>query len=504
VLYLPKALKESTVNKFKTAAIWAVLVVAAFFLVWQQSGPAEEKMPFSRLLADLENQHIAALEVYGYEITVTDIQGNRYATTGVLDPSLLEKISEQAVPVTYGGGGLSSWLVFLLPVVLLLAFLVYFVRKSRGNNTGNILSLRKSPHRELSSTESLVTFSQVGGCEEAKEALGDVIDFLKAPQRWRQAGVRLPRGILLEGPPGCGKTLLARAVAGETNAKFFLVSGSEFVEMFVGVGAARVRDLFETAIKKAPSVIFIDEIDALGRRRGSGIGSSHDEREQTLNQLLVCLDGFKPNDQVVVLAATNRPDVLDSALVRPGRIDRRIRVPELSEDARFDVLKIQTYGKPLDGVDLREIARMTVGYSGARLENLCNEAALLAVRRSKHEVARPIRVTQDDFLVALRPGATQDQRFNKLDSLMIESASQLAEPTGVARVRIRLLDSSPVEGEVVWADATFLKIRRGGGEPDLIVAKRQIQQLEVLDGTDSAILDDLQIDKWAVRPPATV
>ena len=458
-------------------------------------------MPFSRLIADIDNEHVAGIEVYGHEITVTDIQGTQYSTSGILDPSLMEKLSEQAVPVTYGTGGLSSWLVFLVPIVLLVGFLVYFVRKSRAN-AGNILSLRRSPHRELSPSESLVTFSQVGGCEEAKEALGDVIDFLKAPKRWQQAGVRLPRGILLEGPPGCGKTLLARAVAGETNAKFFLVSGSEFVEMFVGVGAARVRDLFETAIKKSPSVIFIDEIDALGRRRGSGIGSSHDEREQTLNQLLVCLDGFKANDQVVVLAATNRPDVLDPALVRPGRIDRRIRVPELSETARLDVLKIQTHGKPLDGVDLRDVAQIAAGYTGARLENLCNEAALLAVRRSKHEAVGAVRITQEDFLRAMRSGVTQDQRFNKLDSLMIESATQLAEPTGTARVRIRLLESASVEGDIVWADATFLKVRRSG-EADLIVAKRQIQQLEVLDGTDSALLEELQIDKWAMRPSAT-
>lgn len=489
-------------NRFKTAAVWLGLVLAAVFLVWQQSGQPKETMPFSRFTVDLDDQHVAAVEVRGYEITVTDIQGMRYTTSGVLDPALLEKLADQGVPVTYGSGGLSSWIVFLIPVVLLLAFLVYFAKKSRAN-PGNILSLRKSPHREISPSESRVTFADVGGCDEAKEVLGDVIDFLKAPARWQQAGVRLPRGILLEGPPGCGKTLLARAVAGETQAKFFLISGSEFVEMFVGVGAARVRDLFETAIKKAPSVVFIDEIDALGRRRGSGIGSSHDEREQTLNQLLVCLDGFKPNDQVVVLAATNRPDVLDFALVRPGRIDRRIRVPELSDPARLDVLRIQTRGKPLDGINLEEIARVTAGYSGARLENLCNEAALLAVRRSKHEPGRPIRITQDDFLRAMRSGTAQDQRFNKLDSLMIESAAQLAEPTGRARVRIRLLDASPLDGDVVWADATFVKIRPGGGEPDLIVAKRQIQQLQVLEGTDSAVLEDLQIDNWAMRPSTT-
>jgi cell division protease FtsH len=395
---------------------------------------------------------------------------------------------------------ISGWITFLVPVVLLLAFLVYFMRKSRAN-TGNILSLRKSPHREVSADESGVTFAHVGGCEDAKQSLSDVIDFLKEPQRWMQSGVRLPRGILLEGPPGCGKTLLARAVAGETSAKFFLVSGSEFVEMFVGVGAARVRDLFETAIKKAPSVIFIDEIDALGRRRGSGIGSSHDEREQTLNQLLVCLDGFKSNDRVVVLAATNRPDVLDPALVRPGRIDRRIRVPELNESARAAVLGIQTRNKPLEGVDLDEIARMTAGFNGARLENLCNEAGVLAVRRSRNQGSMPVRITREDFIQAISPTDAHDRRFNKLDSLMIESATQLAEPTGIARVRIRLSDSV-IEGDIVWADASFLKIRRNG-ESDLIVAKRQVQQLEVLDGTDSALVEELQLDQWAMRPSAT-
>jgi ATP-dependent metalloprotease FtsH len=392
--------------------------------------------------------------------------------------------------------------VFLIPVALLLGFLIYFLRKSRGNAT-NILSLRRSPHREISAADSRVTFADVGGCEEAKESLGDVVDFLKAPQRWVHSGARLPRGILLEGPPGCGKTLLARAVAGETSAKFFLVSGSEFVEMFVGVGAARVRDLFETAIKKAPSVIFIDELDALGRRRGSGIGSSHDEREQTLNQLLVCLDGFKQNDQVVVLAATNRPDVLDAALVRPGRIDRRIRVPELNESARLEVLRIQTRGKPIGGIDLQEIAHRTAGFNGARLESLCNEAALLAVRRSRETNTSAVLITQEDFLRALRPGMSQDQRFNKLDSLLIESATQLAEPTGTARVRLRLLDAPPVEGEVVWADASFLKIRSSDGEPDVVVAKCQIQQMEVLDGTDLVALEELQMDLWAARPSAT-
>ena len=398
----------------------------------------------------------------------------------------------------------STWITFLIPIALVLAFLLYFVRKARGGNVGNIMSLRRSPHRDISAAESRVTFADVGGCEEAKEALGDVIDFLKSPDKWLKAGARLPRGILLEGPPGCGKTLLARAVAGETNAKFLLVAGSDFVEMFVGVGAARVRDLFETAVKKAPAVIFIDELDAVGRRRGSGIGGSHDEREQTLNQLLVCLDGFKPNDRVVVLAATNRPDVLDAAFVRPGRIDRRLRVPELNEQTRLDVLKIHARGKPLEHVDLQQMARMTGGFNGARLENLTNEAALRALRRARMTGDNTVRITQDDFVNALQPALAEDQRFNKLDSILIESASQLAEPTGTARVRVRLSDAPAVEGEVVWADASFLKIRRNHGEADVIVPKRQVQQLEVLDGTDAATLEDLQIDRWAVRSSETV
>ena len=491
-------------NKIRTAGVWVLLVVIVFYLAWrQQSQEPNLTMTFAEFVADVQNENVAEVQVHGTGLVVTNLQGTRYTTTGSLDEALMEQLIEQAVPVTYHAeSNLTSWIVFLIPLVLLLGFLLYFVQKSRVSAT-NILSLRKSTHREISSAESRVTFADVGGCEEAKKQLGDVVDFLKSPNRWLQSGVRLPRGILLEGPPGCGKTLLARAVAGETNAKFFLVAGSEFVEMFVGVGAARVRDLFETAIKKAPSVIFIDEIDALGRRRGSGIGSSHDEREQTLNQLLVCLDGFKHNDQVIVLSATNRPDVLDAALVRPGRIDRRIRVPELNEAARAQVLRIQTRSKPIEGVDLDEIARLATGFNGARLESICNEAALLAVRRAKQENSPAVRITRDDFLRVIQSSLTHDQRFSKVDTVLIESATQLAEPTGVAHVRLQVLDGAPVEGDVVWADASFVKIRNRKGDPDVLVAKRHIQQVEVLEGTDPAALDELQLDQWAMKPSAT-
>jgi len=495
------------VKKFRTMAIWLVLLVAVVFLVWLQNRDVKVTRPFSDFVTDVANDNVESVEITGNELTITDVQGTRYSTSGAITGELMEKLAEQDVPLRYGSDSgsssriLLSWIIFLFPVVLLLAFLLYFLRKSKAGSA-NIMSMRRSLHREISAADGRVTFADVGGCEEAKEALGDVIDFLKTPSRWLNAGVRLPRGILLEGPPGCGKTLLARAVAGETNAKFFLVSGSEFVEMFVGVGAARVRDLFETATKKAPSVVFIDEIDALGRRRGSGIGTSHDEREQTLNQLLVCLDGFRRSDQVVVLAATNRPDILDAALVRPGRIDRRIRVPELSEAARMQVLKIHTRDKRMHEADLQEIARMAEGFNGARLENLCNEAALLAVRRSKREASNSVAITQGDFIEAMQPGNNLDQRFNRLDSLLIESATQLAEPTGTARVRLHLSDAPAVEGDVVWADAVFVKIRTSDGEP-IVITKRQIRQIEVLAGTEPASRDEVQMDKWATTRSET-
>ncbi|HSG71445.1 MAG TPA: AAA family ATPase, partial [Planctomycetaceae bacterium] len=346
-----------------------------------------------------------------------------------------------------------------------------------------------------------VTFDDVGGCAEAKEELGDVIDFLRNPERWRKAGVRLPRGILLEGPPGCGKTLLARAVAGEASAKFFLASASEFVEMFVGVGAARVRDMFEQALKEAPAIVFIDELDAVGRRRGSGIGAANDEREQTLNQLLVCLDGFEPNDQVVVLAATNRADILDKALVRPGRFDRRLAIPMPSHEDRIGILKIHCEPIPLSpDVSLDALARKTEGLNGAQIENLVNEAAMLAVRRARYENQDHTEILMRDFDTVLTKKKEAGLLFDQLDSVLIESVTQLAEPTGRAVVRIRLIDGTEMEGEVAWMDAAMVKLKSSSGG-DLIVAKNQIAKIEALEGTEQARLDDLKPDTWLSRSP---
>jgi cell division protease FtsH len=394
------------------------------------------------------------------------------------------------------------WFVYPLVIaVVVVVVLVFFARRMKGNAT-DILSLGKSRARLVGEDTNKITFQDIGGCEEAKQLLGDVIDYLKNPQRWAQSGARLPRGILLEGPPGCGKTLLARAVAGETQAKFYMVSASEFVEMFVGVGAARVRDMFDTAAKQPPAIVFIDELDAVGRRRGSGVGTGHDEREQTLNQLLVCLDGFSDHKAVVVLAATNRADILDQALLRPGRFDRRIRVPALSRDDRLQVLQVHLRNKPLaEDVSLGDLADRTEGCNGADLENLANEAALLAVRRARQENGSAPMLHMDDFSRALEASQSRSRTFNKLDAVLIESNTQLAEPTGRAVVRVTMVDDVIFEGEVVWADASFVKIRNLADSSDSILAKSRIQKIESLTGTEAADRADVKTDAWAGRLP---
>ena len=284
------------------------------------------------------------------------------------------------------GGNWLTWLANGLPMLLLLGLWIFFMRQmqSGGNKA---LSFGKSRARLLSSQQKKVTFKDVAGVEEAKEELQEIIEFLREPQKFQKLGGRIPKGVLLVGPPGTGKTLLARAIAGEANVPFFSISGSDFVEMFVGVGASRVRDLFEQGKKNAPCIIFIDEIDAVGRHRGAGLGGGHDEREQTLNQLLVEMDGFESNEGVILIAATNRPDVLDPALLRPGRFDRRVVVPRPDVGGREAILKVHTKKIPLaEDVDISVLARGSPGFSGADLANLVNEAALLAARQNRKTV----------------------------------------------------------------------------------------------------------------------
>ncbi|MBV9791491.1 MAG: ATP-dependent zinc metalloprotease FtsH [Chloroflexi bacterium] len=284
-------------------------------------------------------------------------------------------------------GGILSAFTVVLPMLLLIGFFVFFMRQAQGSNN-QALSFGKSRARMFTGDKPTVTFADVAGQEEAKQDLTEVVEFLKFPDKFAQLGARIPRGVLMVGPPGTGKTLLSRAVAGEAGVPFFSISGSEFVEMFVGVGASRVRDLFDQAKRNAPCIIFIDEIDAVGRQRGAGLGGSHDEREQTLNQILVEMDGFDTNTNVIVIAATNRPDVLDPALVRPGRFDRQVILDAPDIRGRLDILKVHTKGKPLnEDVNMEAIAKVTPGASGADLANIVNEAAILAARRGKKRIS---------------------------------------------------------------------------------------------------------------------
>ncbi len=294
------------------------------------------------------------------------------------------KVDNKPAPAL--GGILATMLTFLVPALIMIGFFIFFMRQAQGSNN-QAMSFGKSKARMFTGDKPTVTFADVAGQEEAKQDLTEVVEFLKFPEKFAQLGARIPRGVLMVGPPGTGKTLLSRAVAGEAGVPFFSISGSEFVEMFVGVGASRVRDLFDQAKRNAPCIVFIDEVDAVGRQRGAGLGGSHDEREQTLNQILVEMDGFDTNTNVIVIAATNRPDVLDPALVRPGRFDRQVVLDAPDLRGRIEVLKVHTKGKPLsEDVNLEAIAKLTPGSSGADLANIVNEAAILAARRSKKRI----------------------------------------------------------------------------------------------------------------------
>ena len=401
-----------------------------------------------------------------------------------------------ALRTTMGGDAVIDSLGALLaPLLLLLGLLVALVwwLKRRQGQAGGILQLRKSPARTLEPVSHL-TFSDVGGLDEVKSRLQDVIDVLKEPERWTRAGVRPPRGVLLEGPPGCGKTLLARAVAGEAGVPVFVISATDLVEMFVGVGAARVRDTFEKARKQAPAVLFIDELDAVGRRRGTGMqGMAHDEREQTLNQLLVSLDGAEQAagdaSRLVVIAATNRADILDKALLRPGRFDIRLEVPTPDPAGREAVLAVHAKRLRLDpGVRLPAVAARAEGLTGAELELAINEAALRAARRDIRGEGTPL-VTPEDLDQGLRAARRAVDDFDAVDALMVESGSQLSRPRGGIRARLHLEGGEPVEGRLLWADPLWIKIADADGER--LVPKSRLLSLESLAGTDAVDPDVL-------------
>ena len=379
----------------KNLMMWGVIVllVVGLFQLFQNPKKVvvSEKVPFSNFLENVEEGRVVQVEIVGNQIEGVLSDGTTFNTYAPNDPNLVERLTAKGVNITASPieekmpsllGVLLSW----FPMLLLIGVWIFFMRQMQGGK-GGAMGFGRSKAKLLSEARGKVTFNDVAGIDEAKEEVEEIVEFLKDPRKFRRLGGKIPRGALLIGPPGTGKTLLARAIAGEANVPFFTISGSDFVEMFVGVGASRVRDMMEQGKKNAPCIIFIDEIDAVGRSRGAGLGGGNDEREQTLNQLLVEMDGFDTNEGVIIIAATNRPDVLDPALLRPGRFDRQVVVANPDIVGREAILKVHikkiTIGPD---VKLRTIARGTPGFSGADLANLCNESALLAARKNKRIV----------------------------------------------------------------------------------------------------------------------
>ena len=378
---------------FKNLAMWAVIVFLTIglynmFKNPQSSISQKNNIIFSEFLSEVENGRVVQVEIQGNNINGIMSNGQKFSTYSPNDPNLIEKLSDKGVSISAAPldekmpslfGVLLSW----FPMLLLIAVWIFFMRQMQGGK-GGAMGFGRSKAKLMSDARKKVTFDDVAGIDEAKEEVQEIVEFLKSPKKFMRVGGKIPRGALLVGLPGTGKTLLARAIAGESGVPFFTISGSDFVEMFVGVGAARVRDMFEQGKKNAPCIIFIDELDAVGRSRGAGLGGGNDEREQTLNQILVEMDGFETNDGVIILASTNRPDVLDPALLRPGRFDRQVVVPLPDILGREKILKIHSKKVSMaPDVKLKTIAKGTPGFSGADLANLVNEAALLAARNNK-------------------------------------------------------------------------------------------------------------------------
>src|SRR5512134_232148 len=425
--------------------LW-ILVGIVLIGLFSQARPPVDRSPdsqiaYSDFLASVDQGQIKSVNIRGQEILGTMQDGHAFRTfapegADIVSPLIAKNVRIQASPPPQPSF-LMSLLISSFPVLLLIGVWIYFMRRMQGG-PGGVLGFGKSRARLMQQDQRRVTFADVAGIDEAKQELEEIVEFLKDPQKFQRLGGKIPKGCLLVGPPGTGKTLLARAIAGEANVPFFTISGSDFVEMFVGVGASRVRDMFEQGKKNAPCIIFIDEIDAVGRHRGTGLGGGHDEREQTLNQLLVEMDGFEANEGIILIAATNRPDVLDPALLRPGRFDRQIVVPNPDLGGREKILRVHTRNVPVaQGVDLKTIARGTPGFSGADLANLVNEAALLAARRGKRVVTtREFEDAKDKVMMGAE----------RRSLVMSESEKQLTawHEAGHAIVALNVPESDPV------------------------------------------------------------
>jgi cell division protease FtsH len=376
----------------KNIALWALIVIMAVMLykMFEQQHQTEKELGYSDFLTMVENNQVSGVVIQGEQLFVTSIGNERFRVYAPQDGELIRTLRDKGVSIKAKPLDDTPWFVSVLvswfPMILLIGVWIFFMRQMQSGG-GKALSFGKSSARMLSDQTEKITFNDVAGVDEAKEEVVEIVDFLKDPKKYTRLGGRIPKGVLMVGAPGTGKTLLARAIAGEAGVPFFSISGSDFVEMFVGVGAARVRDLFVQGKKNAPCIIFIDEIDAVGRHRGAGLGGGHDEREQTLNQLLVEMDGFESNEGVILIASTNRPDVLDPALLRPGRFDRQVVVPMPDIKGRKEIINVYLKKIPTGpDVDPDVLAKGTPGFSGADLENMVNEAALIAAKKNKERV----------------------------------------------------------------------------------------------------------------------
>ncbi|NDJ54875.1 MAG: ATP-dependent zinc metalloprotease FtsH [Chloroflexi bacterium] len=390
-------------NRYRYILVYILIVVAVIAVVAQVLNPGPtESWTMTELADAIQQGNVESIVVNDndvMDVTLSDESTRRVIKEpgGLVTEQLssLGVTTQELAAVQWSNERTANWqsfstlLIVILPTLILVGVIIFMMRQAQGSNN-QAMSFGKSRARMFTGDQPTVTFNDVAGCDEAKEELAEVVEFLKEPEKFIQLGARIPKGVLLVGPPGTGKTLMAKAVSGEAGVPFFSISGSEFVEMFVGVGASRVRDLFEQAKRHSPCIIFVDEIDAVGRQRGAGLGGSHDEREQTLNQILVEMDGFDTDTNIIMIAATNRPDILDPALLRPGRFDRRVILDRPDVRGREEILNVHIRGKPLDnGVDIPILAKATPGFVGADLENMVNEAAILAARRSKKKISMP-------------------------------------------------------------------------------------------------------------------
>ena len=434
-------------KKFKkNIAIWLVIgfLLASFYnsFIGINKKIQIQDIAFSEFLQELDKGNIVEVNIKGDLINGDLINGKKFKTVAPYDPNLVEKLSKQNVrinvePVNNNKSSFFNIILSWFPMLLLIGVWIFFMRQMQSGS-GKALGFGKSKAKMLSEKIGKITFKDVAGIDEAKQELEEIIDFLRDPSKFQRLGGRIPKGVLVVGPPGCGKTLLARSVAGEADVPFFTISGSDFVEMFVGVGASRVRDMFEQGKKNAPCIVFIDEIDAVGRHRGAGLGGGNDEREQTLNQLLVEMDGFESNEGVIIIAATNRPDVLDPALLRPGRFDRQVVVPNPDILGREQILNVHLKKiTKSPNVDSRIIARGTPGFSGADLANLVNEAALLAAKRNKRFVTM---LEMEDAKDKVLMGTERKSMIMKEEEKKLTAYHE----AGHAIVAINLKDSDPV------------------------------------------------------------